>query len=147
MKNLRSAQDLADVMESERDFYRTFFTMIDKQRERMQSADDHLLPDDFEAVHAVIRRIEASEEIITRAREWQEAEFDAWSQTPQIRDLMHQMEGLVTQCREAARDCERLAREKLERYRAELERMGQGRQLLASLSIAEEEPRYFDHRP
>ncbi|MCH8991648.1 MAG: hypothetical protein IIA44_07875, partial [Acidobacteria bacterium] len=69
MKNLRTVRDLAAVLEGELDFYRAFFTMIDKQRERLQSTEDHLLPDDFQAVHEVMRRIEASEEIITRARE------------------------------------------------------------------------------
>lgn len=145
MKSLRTVRDLTEVLEGELDFYRAFFTMIDKQRERLKSAQDHLLPDDFEAVHEVMQRIEASEEIMTRARE--EADLAAWSRQPQVRDLVQQVTDMVSQCHGAAQECERMARAKLDQYRVELNRMGQGRQLLVSLSCSEEKPRYVDHRP
>lgn len=147
MKIPRTARDLTDVLEGELDFYRAFFAMIDKQRERLKSDADHLLPDDFEAVHEVMRRIEASEQILARAEEQEDADLAAWSRQPQVRDMVQEVTDLVRQCHGAAQECERMARARLDQYRVELDRMGQGRQLLASLSFSEESPRYVDHRP
>jgi hypothetical protein len=147
MSTLRDKRHLADILKKELGFYRSLFVLIDRQKDNLQADADRRLTDDLSGALSVQKRIEESEELIARARQDQDCAFDDWARTPEIESLMTQISEMAETCHEAARDCERLAHDRMAAYKAELARMDGGRRLFATMGTRDSAPQFIDSRP
>lgn len=137
---------LLQVLAEEAGFYRDLHALIGRQRDGLQEDSGVRMCDLFAEIDGVQKRIESSERIIQAARNTAPDDFAGWVSNAEVREVLDEISGLVTQSQDVVTECLRLAQLKRTAYQRELNQMGQGKRLLATMSPPESGPRFLDAR-
>ena len=106
-------------------FYRSFYVLLDRQRDRLTRGLERELGEDLAEIETFQQRIEASERAIARVRNDAPAQLAVWMQSNVAAEAARKITDMVQRCRTLVDECQRLTRERAAEYRHGLSSMAE----------------------